>query len=81
MIGRKLMLFFSLGLTFLNTGVGQVVSIGESHRIQSNQVNEDREYKVHLPDRYKWAPDGHYPFSTSSTATLIFSTTLLRSSF
>jgi len=61
MIGRKLMLFFSLGLTFLNTGVGQVVSIGESHRILSNQVNEDREYKVHLPDSYKWAPDRHYP--------------------
>jgi len=48
------MLFFTLGLTFLNTSVGKLVSIGESHRIQSNQVNEEREYKVHLPDR-------HYP--------------------
>ena len=55
------MLFFSLSLTFLNTSVWQVVSIGESDRMQSNQVNEDREYKVHLPDSYKWTRDRHDP--------------------
>jgi len=32
MIGRKLMLFFSLCVTFLNSRVGQIVSIEESHR-------------------------------------------------
>ena len=61
MIGKTLTLFFSLCLTFLNTSVGQIVSIGESHRIHSSQVNEDREYKVYLPDSYKWAQDRRYP--------------------
>jgi len=61
MIGRTLMLFFSLSLTFLNTSVWQVVSIGESDRMQSNQVSEDRECKVHLPDSYKWTRDRHDP--------------------
>ena len=61
MIGKTLMLFFSLCLMFLDTSVGEVVSIGESHRIHSSQVNEDREYKVYLPDSYKWAQDKRYP--------------------
>jgi predicted alpha/beta superfamily hydrolase len=61
MIGTTLMLFFSLCLTLLNTSVGEVVSIGESHRIHSSQLNEDREYKVHLPESYKWAQDKGYP--------------------
>jgi predicted alpha/beta superfamily hydrolase len=61
MIGKTLMLFFSLCLAFLNTCVGEVVSIGESHRIHSSQLNEDREYKVYLPDSYKWAQDKRYP--------------------
>ena len=55
------MLFFSLCLTLLNTGVGQIVSIGESHRIHSSQVNEDREYKIYLPNSYKWAQERRYP--------------------
>lgn len=61
MIGKTRMLFFSLCLTLLNTGVAEVVPIGESHRIHSSQVNEDREYKVYLPDSYKWAQDKRYP--------------------
>ena len=61
MIGKTLMLFFSLCLMFLNTSVGEVVSIGESHHIHSSQLNEDREYKVYLPDSYKWAQDKRYP--------------------
>jgi len=60
MIGKTLMLFFSLCHTFLNTSVGEVVSIGESRRIHSIQL-EDREYKVYLPDSYKWAQDKRYP--------------------
>jgi uncharacterized protein len=61
MIGKALMLFFSFCLIFLNTSVGEVVSIGESHYIHSSQVNEDREYRVYLPDSYKWAQDKRYP--------------------
>jgi uncharacterized protein len=61
MIGKTLMMFFSLCLTFLNTSAGEVVSIGESHRIHSGQLNEDRQYKVYLPDSYKWAQDKRYP--------------------
>jgi uncharacterized protein len=61
MIGKTLMLFFSVCLMFLNTSVGEVVSIGESRRIHSSQLNEDREYKVYLPDSYKWAKEKRYP--------------------
>ena len=55
------MLFSSLCLTFLSISLGQIVSIGESHHIHSTEVNEDREYKVYLPDSYKWAQDRRYP--------------------
>ncbi len=55
------MLLFSLCLTLLNTKLGQIVSIGESHGIHSTQLNEDREYKVYLPDTCKWAQDRRYP--------------------
>ena len=61
MIGKTATLFFSLCITFLNTSVAQVVSFGESYRIHSSQVNEDREYKIYLPDSYKWARDKRYP--------------------
>jgi predicted alpha/beta superfamily hydrolase len=60
-MGKTLTLLFSLCLTLLNTSGGEVVSIGESHRIHSSQVNEDREYKVYLPESYKWAQDKRYP--------------------
>jgi uncharacterized protein len=61
MIGKTATLFFSLCLVFVNTSVAQVVSFGESYRIHSSQVNEEREYKVYLPDSYKWARDKRYP--------------------
>jgi uncharacterized protein len=61
MIGKTARLFFSLCLVFVNTSVAQVVSFGESYRIHSSQVNEEREYKVYLPDSYKWARDKRYP--------------------
>jgi predicted alpha/beta superfamily hydrolase len=61
MIRRTLLLFFSLCLAAVNTWAGEAVSIGESHRIHSSQVNEDREYKVSLPDSYKWAQNKRYP--------------------
>jgi uncharacterized protein len=61
MIGKTATLFFSLWLVFVNTSVAQVVSFAESYRIHSSQVNEEREYKVYLPDSYKWARDKRYP--------------------
>src|SRR5438045_4499257 len=61
MIGKTATLFFSLCLVFVNTSVGEILSIGESRRIHSNQVNEDREYKVYLPGSYRWAQDKRYP--------------------
>jgi uncharacterized protein len=60
-IGRTLLLFVSLCLTFLNMRAEEVVSIGESHHIHSNTLNEDREYKVYLPNTYKWAQGKRYP--------------------
>jgi hypothetical protein len=79
MIGKTATLFFSLCITFLNTSVAQVVSFGESYRIHSSQVNEDREYKIYLPDSYKWARDKRYPVLYLSTATPIFCILLRRS--
>ena len=61
MIGKTLLLFCSLCLAFLNTSVAEVVSIGESHRIHSSLLNEDREYKIYLPDSHKWAQGKRYP--------------------
>jgi uncharacterized protein len=61
MIGKILMLFFSLCFTFVNICAGEEVSLGESHRIHSIQLNEDRQYKVYVPDSYKWAQDRRYP--------------------
>src|SRR5512141_808842 len=58
---KKVILVLVLCLGFLGTSLGQVVSIGESQRIHSSQVNEDREYKVYLPHSYKWAQDKRYP--------------------
>ena len=54
-----LLLFFCLA--FLNSSLGQIVSIGESHQLHSSQLNEDRHYKVFLPDSYRWAQDKRYP--------------------
>jgi hypothetical protein len=42
-------------------GAGDPVSIGESRRIHSTLLNEDREYQLYLPDSYKWAKDRRYP--------------------
>jgi predicted alpha/beta superfamily hydrolase len=61
MIGKTLVLFLSLFFALVNICVGEVVSIGESHHIHSSQLNEDRQYKVYLPDSYKWAQDKRYP--------------------
>ena len=44
-----------------SAGAGEPVTIGESRRIHSTLLNEDREYQIYLPDSYKWAKDRHYP--------------------
>ena len=40
---------------------GEPVTIGETFRIQSAVLNEERTYQVHLPDSYRWAKDRRYP--------------------
>ena len=42
------------------SSAGQVV-IGETQNIHSSVLNEDRTYRVYLPDSYRWAKDRHYP--------------------
>jgi predicted alpha/beta superfamily hydrolase len=37
------------------------VTIGETHRIRSAVLNEERSYEVHLPESYGWAKDRRYP--------------------
>jgi predicted alpha/beta superfamily hydrolase len=61
MTGKTLVLLFSLCVVLADTCIGEAVSIGESHRIHSSQLREDREYKVYLPENYKWARDKRYP--------------------
>lgn len=54
----------ALSLLLLSGARGRAdepVTIGETHRIHSVVLNEDRDYQVHLPDGYKWAKDRRYP--------------------
>jgi uncharacterized protein len=60
MTGKTLMLLFSICVALADICKGEAVSIGESHRIHSSQLREDREYKVYLPQSYKWARDKRY---------------------
>jgi predicted alpha/beta superfamily hydrolase len=39
----------------------QPVVIGEMRQLQSSVLNENRSYRVSLPDSYKWAKDRQYP--------------------
>ncbi len=55
---------FALALTVAagtSARAGEPVTIGETHRIRSAVLNEDRTYQVHLPDSYKSAADRSYP--------------------
>jgi uncharacterized protein len=40
---------------------GEPVTIGETLRIHSKVLGEDRTYQVHLPASYPWAKDRRYP--------------------
>ncbi|MBK9064802.1 MAG: alpha/beta hydrolase [Acidobacteria bacterium] len=56
------LLALSLLIVFPATArAGEPVTIGETLRIHSKVLNEDRTYQVHLPASYKWAKDRRYP--------------------
>jgi len=53
-----------IGLLLLCFGAavaGDPVVVGQSQRIHSAVLNEDRSYQVSLPDSYGWAKDRRYP--------------------
>ena len=53
---------FALMLLFCTCAIaGQPVVIGESQRLHSAVLGEDREYQVSLPASYAWAQDRRYP--------------------
>src|SRR5688572_10698120 len=37
------------------------ITLGQSQRLHSNVLNEDRSYQIHLPASYGWAKDRRYP--------------------
>jgi uncharacterized protein len=39
----------------------QPVVVGQGHRLRSSVLNEERTYRVQLPDSYAWAKDRRYP--------------------
>lgn len=58
--------FRALALSFLVLSgpaahAGEPVAIGETLRIHSKVLDEDRTYQVHLPASYPWAKDQRYP--------------------
>ena len=53
--------FLLIALCFGAAGSAQPVVVGESRRIHSSVLGEDRHYRVHLPESYKWAKDRRYP--------------------
>jgi predicted alpha/beta superfamily hydrolase len=55
-------LVFTLLLLCLAVGGGaQPVVVGQSHRLKSEVLNEERTYSVSLPVSYGWAKDRRYP--------------------
>jgi predicted alpha/beta superfamily hydrolase len=50
-----------LSLSFLNANAVETITIGQTHRIHSDVLEEDRQYQVYLPDSYDWAEDRRYP--------------------
>jgi predicted alpha/beta superfamily hydrolase len=60
MIYRTCVLLLCL-LFSASVRAGEPVIIGQSHRLHSAVLNEDRDYRVLLPDSYGWAKDRHYP--------------------
>jgi predicted alpha/beta superfamily hydrolase len=55
---------FALLLLLLCSGAvsaGEQVTIGQTQRIHSAVLKEDRSYQVFLPESYRWAKDRRYP--------------------
>lgn len=53
-----------VGLLLLSLCVAagaQPIVVGQSHRLRSSVLNEERTYRVHLPESYAWAKDRRYP--------------------
>ncbi len=48
-------------LCLVNAGIGAQDVIGQAHGMYSNVLKEDRNYRVQLPDSYRWAQDRRYP--------------------
>lgn len=62
MIGRIFALFLLLlVLCFGTASAGDPVVIGQTQRLHSAVLNEDRDYQVYLPDSYGWGKDRRYP--------------------
>ena len=61
MVHRALALWLLLLGFGTAAGADGPVVIGETRRIHSTVLNEDRVYRVSLPESYGWAKDRHYP--------------------
>lgn len=57
---RAIVLFLLLVLGG-NAFAGEPVADGQTFRLHSSVLNEDRTYQVSLPASYAWAEDRHYP--------------------
>lgn len=58
--GRVLVLSLLIGCG-ASAAATEPVTTGETRRIRSAVLNEDREYQVHLPASYRWATERRYP--------------------
>jgi len=57
----RTLLFTFLMLFVSMAGTAQPVVVGQSQRLHSSVLDEDRTYRVHLPASYSWAKDRKYP--------------------
>src|SRR5687767_722006 len=57
----RVLLLNLLLLCLTAASAAQPVVIGQSHRLRSAVLNEERTYRVQLPDSYAWAKDRRYP--------------------
>jgi predicted alpha/beta superfamily hydrolase len=59
MLHRTLLLV--LVLLVCAAGAAQPVVVGQSHRLRSSVLDEERTFRVQLPESYGWAKDRRYP--------------------
>ncbi len=60
MVVRYIWLFL-LATCFSIESAGAQVVLGQKHGIHSSVLNEERNYRISLPDSYAWAKDRRYP--------------------